>query len=65
MAYYAQIKNSIVKNVIRLDDTALEATFTTGFDLLVNLGETRESGQPGPGWSYDSEEETFSPPIEE
>ncbi len=64
MAYYAQIKNGIVENVIRLDDSSLENTFSSGFDNLINLGNTRNVGDPGPGWSYDDQTEEFSPPSE-
>lgn len=63
MAYYAQIKNGIVENVIVLNDSNLESTFSAGFDHFINLGDTRDVDQPGPGWTYDGD--NFSPPEEE
>lgn len=64
MAYYAQIKNGIVQNVIKLDSSDLESTFSTGFDYFINLGDTREPGQPGPGWTYNDQTDEFSAPEE-
>lgn len=58
---YAQIKDSIVRNVIVLDDVTLAPLFDDSFDAIVRIDNLFPS--PGIGWSYDGN--TFSPPLEE
>lgn len=60
--YYARILNNTVKNVIVLDDPALISDFSVGYDLLVNV--TDLLFIPGPFWTYNPNDGTFSPPSE-
>jgi hypothetical protein len=48
---YAQILNSLVANVIVLDDESLAPIFKEGFDDLVRVDEL--DIKPDIGWSYD------------
>lgn len=56
---YAQIKNSIVQNVIVLDDDSLLPLFSEGFDLVLRVDQMMI--YPGPGWTFDGS--VFVPPV--
>lgn len=58
---YAQIKDSIIENVIIIDDESLLSLFSEGYDDLVQIDDVNP--RPGPGWSYDGED--FAPPVVE
>lgn len=57
---YAQIKNGMVQNVIVIDDSSLVSLFGKNFDDIIKVDEVYPN--PGPGWSYDRNTYSFSPP---
>lgn len=56
---YAQIKDSIVTNIIIIDDESLVSLFSEGYDSIVQIDEITPT--PGPNWSYDGE--NFAAPV--
>lgn len=60
---YAQIKDNVIKNRIRLDDSNLESLFLNGFDYLIRIDELEV--QPDIGWFYDGQSFTQPSPEEE
>lgn len=51
---YAQIKNQIVINTIKLDDSEMENQFSQGYDSLIRIDELEII--PSIDWTYDGEE---------
>ncbi len=58
MARYALLKNHIVVNVIEADPDFLPTLQAQGWDNVI------ESSVAGPGWSYDPNTGTLSPPTD-
>lgn len=55
---FAQIKDSLIKNIIVIEDPTIENHFLDGFDLLIRIDNL--SPVPGIGWEYDGS--NFNPP---
>src|ERR1700722_8685422 len=58
---YAQILNSIIINIIELDDITLVPLFTEGFDSCLEIDGL--SIIPSIGWYYDIPSSSFFPPT--
>lgn len=58
---FAQIKNSIVQNIIVVNDESLIPMLSEGFDEVIRVDQLGQ--YPGPRWSYDGE--NFTAPTEE
>lgn len=56
---YAQIQDSVIKNMILIEDESMIPMFSDGFDDFIRIDELNP--RPGPGWSWDGED--FSPPA--
>ena len=59
---YAQIKNGIISNIIRLEQDSLKTRFgaDAGFDAFVRIDLLNP--RPGPGWLYDYINQVFTEP---
>lgn len=57
---YAQIKDGVIKNTIKVDENTDLSLFLEGFDHLIRIDNLDTI--PGIRWSYDGA--SFAPPIE-
>lgn len=62
MAYYARVKETIVQDIIVLDDPTLLPLFSEGFDYAVAV--EIEPGGVQLGWIFDNVSGQFTPPPE-